>query len=61
MQLNENKAEPSELNSFSRKLNPDVPIKDRLIIRHLRQGKNNFLVDSDDPTGSNADFGVNHE
>jgi hypothetical protein len=61
MQLYENNAELSELNSFSRKLNPDVPIKDRLIIRHLRQGKNNLLTDFDEPTSSNIDFGVNHE
>ena len=49
MQLNENNAEPLVLKSFSRKLDPENYLKDRLIIRHLRQRKNNFLMDFDQP------------
>ena len=53
--------EPNELKSFSRKLNPDDHIKDRLIIRHLRQRKNNFLLDYDEPIKAQKQFGASHE
>ena len=49
MPLNESNTKPYELKSFSRKLDPENRLKDRLIIRHLRQRKNNFLMDFDQP------------
>ena len=61
MQLNENNAEPLVLKSFSRKLDPENYLKDRLIIRHLRQRKNNFLLDFDLPINARKNFGANHE
>ena len=61
MPLNESNTEPYELKSFSRKLDPENYLKDRMIMRHLRQRKNNFLMDFDEPASSKTDFGVNHE
>jgi len=61
MQLNETNTEPYELKSFGTKLDPEDRLKDRLIIRHLRRRKNNFLFDFDEPASSETDFGVNHE
>ena len=61
MQLNENNAEPLVLKSFSRKLDPENYLKDRLIIRHLRQRKNNFLLDFDLPINARKNLGANHE
>ena len=49
MQLDEYSTEQYELKSFSRKLDPENYLKDRLIIRHLRQRKNNFFIDFDQP------------
>ena len=49
MEALEDKTEPYELKSFSRKLNPDH-IKDRMIMRHLKRRKNNSLLDFDKPT-----------
>jgi len=61
MQLDEYGTEQYELKSFSRKLDPEDRLKDRLIIRHLRNRKNNFLFDFDEPTISKTYLGVNHE
>jgi len=61
MPLNESNTEPYELKSFSRKLDPENRLKDRLIIRHLRNRKNNFLFDFDEPSISKTDLGANHE
>jgi len=61
MPHNESNTEPYEHKNFSRKLDPEDRLKDRLIIRHLRQRKNNFLFDFDDPASSKTDFGVNDE
>jgi hypothetical protein len=61
MPLNESNTEPYELKNFSRKLDPENHLKDRLIIRHLRRRKNNFLLDFDEPTSRLKDFGANHE
>jgi len=44
--------EPNELKSFSRKLNPDDHIKDRMIMRHLKRRKKNSLLDFDVPPQS---------
>jgi hypothetical protein len=57
MTFNENNTEPHELKSFSRKLNPEDLLKDRLIIRHLRQRKNNFLFDFDEPQNDRGELG----
>ena len=56
MPLNENNAEPYELKKFSRKLDPVNHLKDRLIIRHLRRRKNNFLLDFDEPIKAHKQF-----
>ena len=61
MQLNESNTEPYELKSFSRKLDPENYLKDRLIIRHLRQRKNNFLMDIDEPIKAQKQFGGRDE
>lgn len=61
MQLHEINTEPFELKSFSRKLYPEDHLKDRLIIRHLRKGQNNFLLESDTPDNRPIQSGVNHE
>jgi len=61
MQLDEYSTEQYELKSFSRKLDPEDRLKDRLIIRHLRNRKNNFLFDFDEPTISKTYLGANHE
>jgi hypothetical protein len=54
-------AELDELNSFSRKLDPEENLKDRLIIKHLRRRKNNFLFDFDEPSNTKRQYGVSHE
>jgi hypothetical protein len=53
--------EPNELKSFSRKLNPDDHIKDRMIMRHLKRGKKNSLLDFDEPTKVQKNVGARHE
>jgi len=57
MPLNESNTEPYELKSFSRKLDPENRLKDRLIVRHLRKRKNNFLIDFDEPIKAQKQFG----
>jgi len=49
MEALKSNTEPYDLKSFGRKLDPEDNLKDRLIIRHLRQRKNNFLMDFDQP------------
>ncbi len=61
MEALEDNTEPYELKSFSRKLNPEDHLKDRLIMRHLRQRKNSFLLDLDQPMNVRKNFGANHE
>jgi hypothetical protein len=61
MLLNESNTEPYEFKSFNRKLDPEHYLKDRLIIRHLRQRKNNFLLDYDEPIKAQKQFGASHE
>jgi hypothetical protein len=58
--LKEN-TEPNELKSFSRKLNPDDHIKDRMIMRHLKRRKKNSLLDFDEPTKVQKNVGARHE
>jgi hypothetical protein len=53
--------EPNELKSFSRKLNPDDHIKDRMIMRHLKRRKENSLLDFDEPTKVQKNVGARHE
>jgi hypothetical protein len=53
--------EPNELKSFSRKLNPDDHIKDRMIMRHLKRRKKNSLLDFDEPTKVQKNVGARHE
>jgi hypothetical protein len=61
MQEQEGNAETSKLTSFSRKLDSEDRLKDRMIIKHLRQRKNNFLFDFDETVKVQKQFGVNHE
>ena len=61
MQLNESNTKPYDFKSFSRKLDPENHLKDRLIIRHLRQRKNNFLMDIDEPIKAQKQFGGRDE
>jgi hypothetical protein len=51
MQIMEISAEPNEQLdiTFGRKLYSEDRLKDRLIIKYLRQHKNNFLFDFDEP------------
>jgi hypothetical protein len=56
MPLNESNTEPNELKSFSRKLDPENYLKDRLIVRHLRQRKNNFLLNFDESLKAQKQF-----
>ena len=53
--------EPNALKSFSRKLNPDDHIKDRMIMRHLKRRKKNSLLDFDEPTKVQKNVGARHE
>jgi len=53
--------EPNELKSFSRKLNPDDHIKDRMIMRHLKRRKDNSLLDFDEPSKAQKNVGARHE
>ena len=53
--------ELGELKSFRRKLDPEENLKDRLIIKHLRRGKNNFLFDFDEPSNTKIRYGASHE
>jgi hypothetical protein len=53
--------EPNELKSFSRKLNPDDHIKDRMIMRHLKRRKKNSLLDFYEPTKVQKNVGARHE
>ena len=57
MEALEDKTEPYELKSFSRKLNPDH-IKDRMIMRHLKRRKNNSLLDFDEPKSPKKCWGT---
>jgi hypothetical protein len=61
MEALKSNTEPYDLKSFGRKLDPEDNLKDRLIIRHLRQRKNNFLLDFDLPINAQKNFGANHE
>ncbi|QWD95372.1 hypothetical protein C2759_04420 [Polynucleobacter sp. MG-Unter2-18] len=61
MQVNKSNAKLFELKSFSRKLNLEERPKDRLIIKHLRRRKNNFLFDFDEPNDRSFQSGVNYE
>ena len=61
MQLDEYSTEQYELKSFSRKLDPEDRLKDRLIVRHLRRRKNNFLIDFDEPIKAQKQFGGRDE
>jgi len=53
--------EPNELKSFSRKLNPDEHIKDRMIMIHLKRRKKNSLLDFDEPAKVQKNVGARHE
>ena len=61
MQEQEGNTEPSELTRISRKLKPEDRLKDRMIIRHLRQSQNNFLFNFDEPVNIKKQVGVSHE
>jgi hypothetical protein len=61
MEALKDNTEPNELKSFSRKLNPDDHIKDRMIMRHLKRRKNNSLLDFDEPTKVQKNVGARHE
>jgi hypothetical protein len=61
MEALKDNTEPNELKSFSRKLNPDDHIKDRMIMRHLKQRKKNSLLDFDKPTKVQKKVGARHE
>ena len=61
MEALEDNTEPYELKSFSRKLNSDDHIKDRMIMRHLKRRKNNFLLDFDEPTKILKNVEARHE
>ena len=59
----ENNTAPSESLdiSFGRKLNANDHLKDRLIIKHLRRHKNNFLLDFDEPQNNPKEYGATDE
>ena len=61
MQPQDSNTEPYELSSFSRKLESEDHLKDRLIIRHLRRRKTNFLLDFEEPNDRSIKFGASHE
>ena len=61
MEALEDNTEPYELKSFSRKLNPDDHIKDRMIMRHLKRRKKNSLLDFYEPTKVQKNVGARHE
>ena len=63
MQILESGVEPNELLdiTFSRKLNSKDRLKDRLIIKHLRRRKNNFLFDFDEPQNDRGELGEEDE
>jgi hypothetical protein len=48
MEALENNTELYEPKTFSRKLDPEDNLKDRMIMKHLRRRKNNFLLDFDE-------------
>jgi hypothetical protein len=48
MEALENNTELYEPKTFSRKLDPEDNLKDRMIMKHLRRRKNNFLIDFDE-------------
>lgn len=54
-------AEPYELKSFSRKLDPENHLKDRMIMRHLRLRKNNSFLDFNKQAKIQRDFGASNE
>jgi hypothetical protein len=47
--------------SFGRTLNAKDHLKDRLIIKHLRRHKNNFLFDFDEPQNDPREYGAADE
>jgi hypothetical protein len=61
MEALEVNTELDELKSFRRKLDPEENLKDRLIIKHLRRRKNNFLFDFDEPSNAKRRHGASHE
>jgi hypothetical protein len=61
MEALKDNTEPNELKSFSRKLNPDDHIKDRMIMRHLKRRKKNSLLDFDESIKAQKNVGAPHE
>jgi hypothetical protein len=61
MEVLKDNTEPYELKSFSRKLNPDDHIKDRMIMRHLRRRKNNSVLDLDESAKVHKNIGARDE
>ena len=61
MEALEDNTEPYELKSFSRKLNPDDHIKDRMIMRHLKRRKHNSVLDLDESAKVQKNVGARHE
>jgi hypothetical protein len=61
MKALEGNTELDELKSFRRKLESEENLKDRLIIRHLRRHKNNFLFDFDEPSDTKRQYGTRNE
>jgi hypothetical protein len=61
MEALKDNTEPYELKSFSRKLNPDDHIKDRMIMRHLKRRKDNSVLDFDESTKVQKNVGARHE
>ncbi|MBU3621729.1 hypothetical protein [Polynucleobacter sp. CS-Odin-A6] len=61
MEAIENHTEPYELKRFSRKLDPENHLKDRMIMRHLRLRKNNFSFNFDEPAKTQQNLGASNE
>jgi hypothetical protein len=61
MEALEHNTEPYELKKFSRKLDSDDHIKDRMIMRHLKRRKNSSLLDFDESTKVQKNVGARHE
>jgi hypothetical protein len=63
MQALENSVEPYEILDihFGRKLNSKDRLKDRLILKHLKRRKNNFLFDFDEPQNDPKETGEANE
>jgi hypothetical protein len=61
MEALENNTELYEPKTFSRKLDPEDNLKDRMIMKHLRRRKNNFLIDFDESIKAQKQFGGRDE